>query len=233
MWPSNLTHLFTVSALSSIPLTSSASNSSSTTTDAITTPTTTATATTSDLEAGFQPQISSPYILISECYTGARPSKTEHIRSNSTTSDTKRKHSYTNSIKNDHRVLPPHFKISPPPLRGATIDSQLPGPEEVRVSTLILDHQTDLVVLPPERPPKPAHLAHFNPAPPSVGFDNYANSSDMQRIYSLEANNNNNNNNNNNGTSSKTSDSDGYLPPSVSRFLKPGNLKRRFSITKS
>jgi hypothetical protein len=87
---------------------------------------------------------------------------------------------------------------------------------------------TDLVVLPPDRPPKPAHLVHFHPAlssTPSASFDNYANSSDMQNIY--EANNNNNNNNNNNGFNQGlklANTSEGYSAPSVSRDLKPGDF---------
>ena len=132
-------------------------------------------------------------------------------------------------------------KRSPPPLRGAIISSLNEStPEEVTVSTLRLDHHSDLVVLPPDRPPKPAHLVHFQPAaktttaaPPAGSFENYANSSDLQAIYGSEANNNNINNNvnsnvNNNNTvngSKSVRSQEVYLAPSVSRELKPGTIK--------
>jgi hypothetical protein len=138
-------------------------------------------------------------------------------------------------------------KRSPPPLRGAIISSLNEStPEEVTVSTLRLDHHSDLVVLPPDRPPKPAHLVHFQPAskttaaPPAGSFENYANSSDLQAIYGSEANNNNNNinnsvnnnvNNNNNVNGSKSVRSqEVYLAPSVSRELKPGTIKIPFIV---
>ena len=84
-----------------------------------------------------------------------------------------------------------YTKRSPAPLRGAIInDAMITSPEEVTVSSLRLDHQSDLVVLPPDRPPKPAHLAHFQPGPQTPNFDNYANSADMQQIFALSSNNN-------------------------------------------
>lgn len=126
-----------------------------------------------------------------------------------------------------------YTKRSPAPLRGAIInDAMITSPEEVTVSSLRLDHQSDLVVLPPDRPPKPAHLAHFQPGPQTPNFDNYANSADMQQIFALSSNNNSYNNcsnnthvniNNNNNNNKFIQTPGGPHAPDVSRELKPGD----------
>ena len=74
--------------------------------------------------------------------------------------------------------------------------------EEVMVSNLQAKLQSGLVVLPPERPPKPAHLligketnSHLEnkiQPKPTYGHnsENYANAADMQELYMAEHNNN-------------------------------------------
>ena len=73
--------------------------------------------------------------------------------------------------------------------------------EEVTISDLQAQLSSGLVVLPPERPPKPAHLTLGNannselinnvkPAHCSHSSENYANAADMQELYLNEQNNN-------------------------------------------
>jgi hypothetical protein len=76
-------------------------------------------------------------------------------------------------------VSPPQAGPRPPPWSATP---RLSVAEEVMMSSLKLGH-------PPDRPPKPPHLAHQSSGPtPSglTGFENYANSSDMQEVYRLK-----------------------------------------------
>ena len=164
---------FSFKVSSSIPLTTATAGSTPQTATRATTETTTTTIETTTTSTAYDEdsshhQISSPYIHISECYTGTRPpkpdnagsSKTEvpvinHIRSNSANAtgsnskDLKHRSSRANSVTTNpfRNSTRSNSKISPPPLRGATIASlndsfASGGPEEVRVSSLRLDNQS-------------------------------------------------------------------------------------------
>jgi len=174
-----------------------------------------------------QPQISSPYIHISECYTGVRPPPKQqqqqnadslkpgfHIRSLSSdngdargglgavlTSGNGRRtggaspsngvmtamQSHSFHVDDDEEddsvfedmISPPQAGPRPPQWSATP---RLSVTEEAMMSSLKLGH-------PPDRPPKPPHLAHQSSGPtPSgiTGFENYANSSDMQEVYRLK-----------------------------------------------
>ena len=193
-------------------------------------------------------KISSPYIHISECYTGSK--KQEFVRSQSQSlghfRDSKSRHRSlrSHSLATATNALNKSFQMdleetlnsrrSPRPSRGAVFgDPLFASPEEVTVSSLRLDLQTDLVVLPPDRPPKPAHLIHFQPSSRPVGsFENYANSVDMEQIFSLNSTNDNNTINNNNNINNKNNNKVSSPPdvppaPVVSRDLKPGEILTR------
>ncbi len=131
--------------MSSIPLTTAVTGNTPQTAARTTTTTTeeTTTSTADDADSNHH-QISSPYIHISECYTGIRPSKPDssgssrpevpvinHIRSNSASAtgsnDLKHKISRDNSVTTNpfRNSIRSNSKTTPPPIRGTNFANVL------------------------------------------------------------------------------------------------------------
>ena len=114
--------------------------------------------------------------------------------------------------------------------------------EEVTISDLQTNLKAGLTVLPPERPPKPAHLKNSDSVDSNISKsqnyshsrDNYANADEMQDLYISEQNNNINTEVHNPESSHRheviseaathpknSSQGEVYHAPAVSRDLKP------------
>ncbi len=168
------------------------------------------------------PDISSPYIHISTCYTGGVHPRAEEFK---------------------QKQLSPPSPTKPPRVMASAAGAALElsnydmGDDSVFLSGSGTDEadssfspgrpvKTDAMMMssipmPPSRPPKPPHLARTAAAPPSrtAGTDmmgeNYENSTDMQALYQKEAAESNNN------TSQWPMHPAGSAPPPP-RELKPG-----------
>lgn len=195
-----------------------------------------------------QPTISSPYILISDCYTGKpvpqpqpRRNSVSATQNSTVASKTKTRTSSASGVTGspgspglrsevgDDSVFEDSLTATVIVTRGATaqtLAAQLEASrsrpnqsDEITVPSLRHQPDSNLVVLPPGRPPKPPHLviAGASGIIPAPNGDNYANSQDMQDLYRDAAKEQNNNGNaeNNNSTTK-----DQPIPP-VSRNLKP------------
>ncbi|TRY73617.1 hypothetical protein TCAL_05829 [Tigriopus californicus] len=121
------------------------------------------------------PLISSPYIHISTCHSGGLP-----------------KHLQTHSSPGGNQIPSPPTNVSGSEMGDDSVFFPSTGENHPPLSPNGLSDRLQNALLPPSRPPKPAHLLNRpipNANPQALGpvsHGNYANSNDMKVLYQTE-----------------------------------------------